>query len=124
LPSEAACIHRLGRGDELQIRAIRLRALADAPRVFAGSLADEELYPLSHWTDLVAGTERVVFAAVARRRWVGMAGGRWFDREHGVAQLWGTWVEPAKRGHGVAQRLVAEVDAWARRGERDACASG
>lgn len=116
MPPKPACIHRVGRGDELLLRDVRLRALADAPGVFAGTLAEEELYPLSHWTGLVADNQRVVFAAAARRRWVGMAGGRWSDREQGVAQLWGVWVEPPVRGRGVALRLLSEVEAWARRG--------
>ena len=74
-------------------------------------------YPESHWRELAAVSElaadAVVFVAVQRPRWVGMAAGRWFDRERGVAQLWGMWVDPAARRRGLGERLVAEVHGWA-----------
>ncbi|MGO9819953.1 MAG: GNAT family N-acetyltransferase [Solirubrobacteraceae bacterium] len=106
-------IHRIGPGDELLLRDLRLRALADAPGVFAGTFADEQGYPESHWLELAADTGRPVFAAVADERWLGMAAGRWFDREQGVAQLWGMWVDPSARGRGLGRRLLAQVQGWA-----------
>ena len=49
-------------------------------------------------------------------RWVGMAGGYWFEREPGIAQLWGLWVEPAARGTRIGAALVGAVADWAVRG--------
>ncbi len=55
----------------------------------------------------------MIYVAIDRGRWVGMAAGGWYERERGVAQLWGMWVEPSMRGHGVGERLVARVRGWA-----------
>lgn len=104
-------------GDADQLRRLRLRALSDAPDAFGSSLEAELAYPDSDWLDLARRSERadelVVFAAVDGEDWVGMAAGRWYDREAAVAGLWGMWVDPASRGRGLGARLVAAVDAWA-----------
>jgi GNAT superfamily N-acetyltransferase len=54
-----------------------------------------------------------VFVAERERDWVGVAVGRWHDREGGVAQLSGLWVDPALRSRGLGARLLDEVDSWA-----------
>ena len=104
-------------GDADRLRALRLRALADAPDAFGSSLEAELAHPDSEWLDLARlsedADEVAVFAAVDGERWVGMAGGHWYDREEGVAGLWGMWVDPAARGRGLGARLVAAVHEWA-----------
>jgi GNAT superfamily N-acetyltransferase len=104
-------------GDAEQLRQLRLRALSDAPHAFGSSLEVEFAYPESEWLDLARRSERadeiVVFAAVDGEDWVGMAAGRWYDREAAVAALWGMWVDPAARGRGLGAGLVAAVHAWA-----------
>ncbi len=106
---------RAGEGQSL--RALRLRALRDAPRAFASSFEREATHPHSLWAalakDSARAVEQVVFVAVDRERWLGMACSRWFDRPSGIAQLWGMWVEPAVRGRGLARALVDEVAGWA-----------
>ena len=42
-----------------------------------------------------------------------MAGGYWFERDPGIAQLWGLWVEPAARGTQIGAALVGAVGDWA-----------
>jgi GNAT superfamily N-acetyltransferase len=104
-------------GDADQLRQLRLRALSDSPHAFGSSLEVELAYPESDWMDLARRSERAdeiaVFAAIDGEHWVGMAAGRWIDRESAVVDLWGMWVDPAARGSGLGARLVAAVHAWA-----------
>jgi ribosomal protein S18 acetylase RimI-like enzyme len=110
-------IRRLAAGEGLGVRALRLRALRDAPRAFASSLEVELAHPDDHWHDLArrsaVGDASVVFVAIGAGEWQAMAGSFWFDEGAGVAQLWGMWVEPAARRQGLGRRLVDEVAGWA-----------
>jgi GNAT superfamily N-acetyltransferase len=96
---------------------LRLRALADSPDAFGSSLEAELAFPASEWADLArrsgSAQEIAVFVAIDGDRWVGMAAGRWYDRDERVAGLWGMWVDPAARGGGLGARLVAAVHKWA-----------
>ena len=107
-------IRRACRGDEPRLRDLRLRALVDAPEAFAATYDEDADRPPAHWTRLASDADVAVFVAVEADDWVGMAGGRWFDRERGIVQLWGMWVVPALRRGGLGTRLVSEVEAWAR----------
>jgi ribosomal protein S18 acetylase RimI-like enzyme len=97
------------------LRKLRLRALAQAPEAFASDVAGEVGHEPAHWERLVAGVdEQTVLVAQHRDgRLVGMVGGRWFDHERGVAQLWGLWVDPGLRSEGTGAALVAGVIEWA-----------
>jgi ribosomal protein S18 acetylase RimI-like enzyme len=103
--------------DAAELRALRLRALADAPGAFAIAADTESARPDREWEELARESERadsvVVYAAIDGGRWLGMAAGRWHDREQGIAHLWGTWVDPELRGRGVGERLVDAVRGWA-----------
>jgi GNAT superfamily N-acetyltransferase len=104
-------------GDAEQLRRLRLRALEDSPDAFGSSLQVELTFPESEWLDLARRSETaedvVVYVAVDGDRWLGMAAGRWYDRDNGVAVLWGMWVDPASRGLGLGERLVTAVHEWA-----------
>jgi GNAT superfamily N-acetyltransferase len=108
------------RADEaLAIRALRLRALADAPTAFEMTFQEEEQAPAEHWVEWArrgaAGKMSVTFVAVAGAEWCGMAGG--FLRRDGAqldATLFGMWVEPCQRERGAARQLVEAVVGWAR----------
>ena len=95
------------------LRALRLRALADAPGAFASTLAAESELDDDHWRRRVEDEQVRIVVAVDDERWVGMAAGRWFERDRGIAQLWGLWVEPAARGTGTGVALVGAVRVWA-----------
>jgi GNAT superfamily N-acetyltransferase len=110
-------IRAVGSGDAADLRRLRLRALQGAPDAFGSSLELEQAYPAADWLDLARRSEMgdtaVVYVALDGDRWLGMAGGRWYDRDHGVAGLWGMWVDPARRRLGVGERLVDAVRWWA-----------
>ena len=107
-------LRRACRGDEPRLRDLRLRALVDAPEAFAATYDEDAARPSSHWTRLATDPEVAVFVAVDAGDWVGMAGGRWLDRERGIVQLWGMWVDPRSRGHELGRRLADAVRGWAR----------
>ena len=113
-------IRAVGAGDAAPLRALRLRALADAPDAFGATAQDEAAQPPAHWSRLArrseAADELVIYVAIVEGRWVGMAAGRWYDHDRGIAGLWGMWVEPELRGRRLGERLVAAVQAWAAEG--------
>jgi GNAT superfamily N-acetyltransferase len=104
-------------GEASALRGLRLRALADAPAAFASSADAESRLPDDHWLklvdDAIAGDRATITVALDGARWVGMAAGHWFERDRGIAQLWGLWVDPAARGTGTASALVGAVRGWA-----------
>lgn len=106
----------VGARDAARLRALRLRALADAPDAFAVGADEEASRPDAEWDELARDSERaeavVVYAAISGGRWMGMAAGRWYDREQGIAHLWGMWVDPELRRQGVGARLVDAVLGW------------
>ena len=97
-----------------ELRALRLRALADAPDAFGATLADAEAEPDAAWQERASPADGVVIVAEVAGRLVGMAlGGRsQFDKS--AAHLSAMWVEPASRGTGVAAAIVAAMVEWAR----------
>jgi GNAT superfamily N-acetyltransferase len=90
-------------GEGPRLRELRMRAMADVPNVFGSTPEHEEQLP----------EQAVVYVAIDEQEWIGMAAGRWFERERGIVQLWGTWVEPGRRGERIGERLVGSVRRWA-----------
>jgi GNAT superfamily N-acetyltransferase len=110
-------VRRVTGGEGEPLRELRLRAVGDAPTAFASTIEHEAAHPDAHWLLLAGQSEladaMVVFVAVDDERWLAMAAGRWFDRERGIAALWGMWVDPLARRLGIGERLVGEVRRWA-----------
>jgi GNAT superfamily N-acetyltransferase len=102
--------------DAAPLRALRLRALADAPDAFATAADEEAGRSESDWEQLARDSEAadsgIIYAAIVDDRWLGMAAGRWHDRKAGIAHLWGMWVDPELRRRGVGERLVDAVRGW------------
>jgi ribosomal protein S18 acetylase RimI-like enzyme len=96
-------------------RELRLAALAEAPHAFGSRLADwqgDGDRPERWRARLeIPGSYHVV--AVLDGRPAGMVSGVPTE-EPGVVELISMWVDPAARGRGVADRLVAAVERWAR----------
>jgi GNAT superfamily N-acetyltransferase len=114
-------VRRIRRDEWPQLRALRLRALAEAPTAFSSTLAREEAFPEQMWRDRAergaAGADRITFIAERDREWVGLATGLAGDPEDPNDPrplLVGMFVAPASRQRGVGAALVEAVAAWAR----------
>lgn len=111
-------VRMLGEDDWELWRALRLRALADAPEAFCSTLAewsgaaDVE----RRWRDRLASVA-LNLVAEAGGDAVGMVSGA--APSGGVVELTSMWVAPEARGRGAGAALVAAVLSWAaRRGAR------
>ena len=110
------------RADEgLKLRAIRLRALADAPTAFGSTLAQEEKFPERLWHERAkggaGGTDRVTFVAEREGQLIGIATGLARDPDEPNDPrpvLVGMFVAPEARRCGVGVALVDAVARWAR----------
>lgn len=115
----------LGRLDPVRVRVLtvddwqlwreaRLTALGDAPHAFTSRLADWESGGETRWHERLARPDAHNLVALLDGELVGMAAGMPGD-EPGTRELRSVWVSPRLRGRGVADRLIAEVESWARR---------
>lgn len=116
-------VRRVRAGEWRALRALRLRALAEAPNAFGSTLARESAFPDDTWRERAAagaaGLDRVTFIAEREDgQWCGLATGLADDPAPGAATLVGMFVAPEARGQGAAVALVEAVAEWAR--ERNA----
>ncbi len=107
-------VRRLRPDEWRELRALRLRALADAPDSFGATLAEEEAEPDAVWQRRASTGDRVVIVAERDGRLVGMASGGPAPTDEPAAGLYAMWVEPAARGTRIAEAIVAAVVEWAR----------
>ena len=107
-------IHRLAADDWRAARAIRLRALADAPGAFASTLAREEAFDEARWRQRVGENAWFVAGDPAAGPPAGVVAGVPEPGDADGRHLVGMWVEPAARGRGVADLLVDAVVTWSR----------
>ena len=103
---------RLGPGDVERLKAIRLRALDDAPGAFATTLEEAREWPAERWRAQLA--PRATFVAVRDGVDVGLARGDRDPEAPGCAWLLSMWVAPGARRQGIGRQLIDEVVAWAR----------
>lgn len=104
--------------DEWEVwRDLRLRALADAPDAFMGTLDDEAARPDSFWQEVVAATAAhprgELWVAEAAGVPVGMAFGR-VDPDIEGLHVFAMWVDPDHRGGGHASGLLEAMLDWGR----------
>lgn len=107
---------RLGPGDGERLRAIRLRALRDAPDAFGRTLAEEQPQPPEHWEGRVSDPCVAHYIVTKDGADVGLVGGAPRRDRPGVMGLFAMWIEPEARGSGAGAQLVEAVIAWARAG--------
>jgi ribosomal protein S18 acetylase RimI-like enzyme len=105
-------IRRLLAADAELYQSLRLRALAEAPRAFLSSHAEESAYDLAFVAARLEGAgDDFVLGAFADGALVGLVG---FHREPRLKArhrglLWGMYVAPEQRGRGVARELIAAL---------------
>jgi ribosomal protein S18 acetylase RimI-like enzyme len=118
MPGEIT-VRRVRAGEWEQLRAIRLRALADAPMAFGSTLAAEQAQPDEFWRERAVGgatdETRAAFIAERNGAWVGTATCLLEEGGVGERPVWvvGMWVDPAVRRQGAAQALLRALTRWA-----------
>ena len=112
-------VRRIARDEAETLRAVRLRALADAPLAFGSTHAREAAYPPERWGDWAqassAGGGQAFFFAIDETSGgpVGLASGVIWEGDTETAHLYAMWVAPEARGSGAGAALVEAVVAWA-----------
>jgi GNAT superfamily N-acetyltransferase len=110
-------LRRLRADEGPQLRAVRLRALRDAPSAFASTAEAEEAQPSGDW-ELAAARRatsdtEATFVAVDGGTWVGLAGAYVTGDPARSVELVSMWTAPEHRGEGIGRGLVEAVIAWA-----------
>ncbi len=111
-------VRRLRAEEWRALRTLRLRALSSDPLAFGSTLATEEAHPDELWQSRAlrgaeAPDQATWVAVTPTRELVGMAVLTLADSG---GNLYGMWVEPAWRGHGLGGKLLDAALAWAARG--------
>lgn len=107
-------IERAGPGEWQRVRAVRLRALEDAPDAFATTVDDARSRTADSWRERLVDDAAATFLAVMNGIDVGMVVGADLVEHDATAGLFAMWVAPQARRHGVGRALVEAVVAWAR----------
>jgi GNAT superfamily N-acetyltransferase len=107
-------IRGIAEQDWARARALRLRALADAPAAFAATLEEERAFGDAEWQararSNAEGKASAGFFAVVDGVEVGLAVG---VRQAQSVELNALWIAPEARGRGAAAALVEAVASWA-----------
>ncbi|WP_394841146.1 GNAT family N-acetyltransferase [Pendulispora brunnea] len=105
-------IHRLTADEGPRLRAVRLRALRDAPDAFGTTFEEANAWRAETWTSQLE--KLATFVAARDGMDIGLARGAPHDDVEDAAILLSMWVAPEARGQGVGDALVGAVAAWAR----------
>ncbi|THC40087.1 GNAT family N-acetyltransferase [Massilia sp. Mn16-1_5] len=113
-----AAVRRLAAHEWPLYRALRLRALADAPDAFGSTLAEEETRSDADWAwrlNLGAASNRdLPLVAQLAGEPVGLAWAKVDAADPARVNLFQVWIAPQARGHGLAGALLDAALAWAR----------
>jgi ribosomal protein S18 acetylase RimI-like enzyme len=104
-------VRRAAPGDEPILRGVRLQALSDTPEAF-GSTYDRELArTTADWQRWMSPGATFILDDAGGAK--GIIAGMRDERDAAVVHLMSMWVDPALRGSGAAEALVASLLAWA-----------
>lgn len=109
-------IRPLTAGEWQAYKAIRLKALDSDPKFFGESLEEAKARPDEKWQAHLSEPARVVFGVFHNDALIGMTG-IVVDQEDptgATARLWGSWLEPAWRGKGLARKMYETRINWAK----------
>jgi ribosomal protein S18 acetylase RimI-like enzyme len=99
-----------------RVRALRLRALRDAPDAFWVTAEEESATTAAGWRERLARPDAATFIASRDGADVGLAIGARYHDDASTASLYAMWVAPEVRGRGAATALIDAVMGWARAG--------
>ena len=99
--------------DWAEFRAIRLRALADAPDAFGMTLAGALEQTPDAWRSRLDTDDPILLVRDGGTA-VAMGAGWRAPDTPGSMMIWGMWTAPEARGRGHAEALVEHLLAWAR----------
>src|SRR5688572_9717104 len=105
-------VERLTVDEAPRLRAIRLRALADAPDAFGTTLEEAAAWPADMWSQQLR--DLATFVAVEDGLDIGMVRGMRDDTRTDTAWLISMWVAPTARRRGIGDALIDIVIDWAR----------
>jgi ribosomal protein S18 acetylase RimI-like enzyme len=105
-------IDRLRAGDGERLRAIRLRALRDAPDAFATTYEEAAAVGPENWNR--QPEQLATFVATERGTDLGLVRGALPNHPEGAAYLVCMWVAPEARRQGIGSALVDAIVQWAR----------
>ena len=101
--------------DWRRVRAVRLRALRDAPDAFGMTLAEGQAKSIGGWRKRLEDPNSTTFVATTTEgEDVGIVVGCPYNGQIGAAGLFSMWVAPEFRGSGVGGGLIDALIAWAR----------
>jgi RimJ/RimL family protein N-acetyltransferase len=107
-------IERMQSQDWKRVRAIRRRALLDAPDAFGTTLAEHDAQSADVWRTRLAASSAATFVSARKACDVGLVTGAEFGDREAACGLFGLWVEAESRRGGLALELVEGVIRWAR----------
>ncbi len=114
-PRERISVRRIGPADGGRLREVRLAAIADSPGAYATTLAEAAGRPAIRWDEVAeagaAGSNQGTWFAEISGFDAGMVSA--YRTTDDVVTMTSLWAAPGFRGVGVAEALVAEVEAWA-----------
>ena len=112
-PTVDFLIHAADTHDAAVLRHIRLAALRTAPEAFGTQESEVRVQPLQYFIDLIRRGN--YFLAFNQNEVIGMSSyGTYVIAGQRCAGLYGLFVQPTFRGHGVAEALVRSVEKMTR----------
>jgi ribosomal protein S18 acetylase RimI-like enzyme len=102
--------------DAFVFKAVRLRALQDAPHAFGSTYATESQFTDSEWLariERMNGKAGVGFLAMDGEAACGIAGSFLYENDSTRAQLISMWTAPTHRHQGIGRQLINEILNWA-----------